>query len=202
VRLVLGPVPVVGEDDTYPKDRRGQPAQPLKFTIRAEKCPNRRGVEEVLKHFQGGLIRFDEAVKQAGEGRLQALYVAASYPPRSPGWISDEQAEALRKVPVLICQDLEPSPASAVATHIVPGAAFAEKDGTFVNHAGLAQAIRWAVTPTGECRTDGQVFLDLMERPGLAHAASLRKELAGEVRFFAPLAGGEIGEYGIPLVSK
>ena len=25
VRLALGPVPVVGEDDTYPKDRRGQP---------------------------------------------------------------------------------------------------------------------------------------------------------------------------------
>src|SRR5262249_29445092 len=26
VRLALGPVPVVGEDDTYPKDRRGRPA--------------------------------------------------------------------------------------------------------------------------------------------------------------------------------
>ena len=40
VRLALGPVPVIGEDDTYPKDRRGRPVQPVKFTIRAEKCPN------------------------------------------------------------------------------------------------------------------------------------------------------------------
>src|SRR3954454_18334018 len=46
-RLALGHVPVHGEDDTYPKDRRGRPLQPVKFTIRAEKCPNRRGVEEV-----------------------------------------------------------------------------------------------------------------------------------------------------------
>src|SRR5205823_5848771 len=47
VRLALGPVPIVGQDDTYPKDRRGRPTQPVKFTIRAEKCPNRLGVEAV-----------------------------------------------------------------------------------------------------------------------------------------------------------
>ncbi|HMC88979.1 MAG TPA: 2Fe-2S iron-sulfur cluster-binding protein, partial [Gemmataceae bacterium] len=44
-RLALGPVPVVGVDDTYPKDRHGRPVQPVRFTIHAEKCPNRRGVE-------------------------------------------------------------------------------------------------------------------------------------------------------------
>src|SRR5262249_7948988 len=38
VRLYLGFIPVRGEDDTYPKDRKGRPIQPVKFTIRAEKC--------------------------------------------------------------------------------------------------------------------------------------------------------------------
>jgi len=99
----------------------------------------------------------------------------------------------------VILQDLLPTPVSEFAQFILPGGAWAEKEGTFVNHAGLAQAIRWAVTPTGECRTDGQVFLDLMERKGLLHAATLRKELAAEVRGFAALAGGDLGEYGIPL---
>src|SRR5205823_3535360 len=47
-RLYLGWVPVLGEDDTYPKDRKGRPSKTIKFTIRAEKCPNRRGVEAVL----------------------------------------------------------------------------------------------------------------------------------------------------------
>ena len=39
--LVLGPVPTVGEDERFPKG----------FTICAEKCPNRRGVEAVISHF-------------------------------------------------------------------------------------------------------------------------------------------------------
>src|SRR5205085_50173 len=99
VRLVLGPVPVVGEDDTYPKDRHGRPVQPVKFTIHAEKCPNRRGVEEVLRHFQGEVVAFDDVLHSAGEGRLKAVYLAAGYPPRDGGWIKPEQAEALQKVP-------------------------------------------------------------------------------------------------------
>jgi NADH-quinone oxidoreductase subunit G len=203
VRLALGPVPIIGEDDTYPKDRRGRPAegQPVKFTIRAEKCPNRRGVEEILRHFQGEVMGFDDVVRLAGEGQVQALYLAASYPPRPGGWVSEAQAQTLQRVPLVVCQDLLPSPVSAFAHYVLPGGAFAEKDGTFVNHAGLAQVIHWGITPTGECRTDGQVFLELLGRRGLAHAASLRGELAAEVPWFAPLAGGDPGEYGIPLES-
>jgi NADH-quinone oxidoreductase subunit G len=188
VRLALGPVPVVGEDDRYPKDRRGRPMEPTKFTIRAEKCPNKKGVSAVLEQFQGMLIGFDEVVREAGEGRLQAVYLAASYPKREWGWLTAQQTEALRKVPTLVVQDLFMTPIAESAAVVMPGSAFAEKAGTYVNHAGLAQTTQWAVTPTGECRTDGQVFLDLMERRGLAHAATLRNELAAEVRYFASLA--------------
>ncbi|HZT83595.1 MAG TPA: molybdopterin-dependent oxidoreductase, partial [Gemmataceae bacterium] len=199
VLLALGPVPVVGEDDTYPKDRKGRPVQPVKFTIRAEKCPNRRGVEEVLRHFQGEVVRFDEVVRRAGEGRLQAAWLAAGYPPRPGGWVNEQQAAALGRVPLLAVQDLFASPASNVAQFVVPAATWAEKEGTFVNHAGLAQAIHWAATPTGETRPDGQVFLDLLGRRGLLHAPTLRAELAAEVPYFAPLAPGEIGEHGVIL---
>jgi NADH-quinone oxidoreductase subunit G len=199
VRLALGRVPVVGADDTYPKDRRGRPVQPVKFTIRGEKCPNRRGVEEVLRHFQGEVIGFDAIVAAAGEGRLQALYVAAGYPLRSWGWLTPEQAQALGRVPLLVVQDLFPTPASAAAKYVLPAASFAEKDGTFVNHAGLAQAIHWGCVPPGQGRTDGQVFLDLLGRRGLVHAPSLRRELAGEVAYFASLAQADPGEYGVLL---
>jgi NADH-quinone oxidoreductase subunit G len=202
VRLALGPVPVVGEDDTYPKDRRGRPTQPVKFTIRAEKCPNRRGVEEVLRHYHGEIITFGAVTHEAGNDRLKAVYLAAGYPPREPRWINDGEIQALRHVPTLIVQDLQPTPLLETAKYVLPAASFAEKDGTFVNHSGLAQAIRRGVAPAGEIRTDGQVFLDLMERRGLHHAATLRKELAGIVPFFAPLASGEIGEHGIPLAAR
>ncbi len=199
VRLALGYVPVVGADDTYPKDSHGRPVQPVKFTIRAEKCPNRRGVEEVLRHFQGEVIRADDVLRVAGEGRLQALYLTAGYPPREGGWITEAQAEALKHVPLVVVQDLFPSPARALAQYVLPAASFAEKDGTFVNHAGLAQAIHWAVRPPKDLRTDGQVFLDLLKRRGLMHAPTLRAELAREVPYFAPLADGNLGEQGVFL---
>jgi NADH-quinone oxidoreductase subunit G len=199
VRLALGHVPIQGEDDTYPKDCRGHAVQPVKFTIRAEKCPNRRGVEAVLRHFQGEVLGMEEILRSAGESRLQAIYFAASYPPRVGGWITEAQAEALRRVPLVVVQDLFPSPASALAKYVLPGASWAEKSGTFVNHAGLAQALHWACRPPQGLRTDGQVFLDLMEQRGLPHAPTLRALLAREVPYFAPLAVGDLGEHGIRL---
>jgi len=199
VRLALGPVPVIGDDDTYPKDSRGRPVQPVKFTIREEKCPNRRGVEAVLQHFQGEILHFDDVLCWAGEGTLQAVYLAAGYPPRGEGWITPAQAEVLRPVRLLVVQDVFPSAASDLANYVLPAGSFAEKDGTFVNHAGLAQALHWAIRPPQHLRTDGQVFLDLMERRGLLHAPSLRQELAREVPYFAPLAQGELGEHGVFL---
>src|SRR5262249_46269015 len=124
---------------------------------------------------------------------------AAGYPPRPESWITAEQATGLKRVPLVVVQDFFPSPASEAAKYVIPGATFAEKDGTFVNHAGLAQALHWGANPPGECRTDGQVFLDLMQRRGLMHVPTLRAELAAEVSYFAPLAQGELGEYGVRL---
>ncbi len=197
-RLFLGPVPVVGEDDTYPKDRKGRPVQPVKFTIHAEKCPNRRGVEEVLRHFQGEIVGFDEFLGEAREGRLSAVYLTAGYPPRQRQWISPELAEALAGVKLVVLQDLFPSPASTFAKYVLPAASIAEKDGTFVNHANLAQAIHRAVSPESITRHDGQIFMELAQRRGLFHAPTLRKMLAAEVPFFAPLAS-DLGGLGIRL---
>ncbi len=199
VRLYLGHVPVHGEDDRYPKDRKGKPIEPVKFTIRAEKCPNRRGVEEVLRHFQGEISGFSEMLGAAQASELEALYLTAGYSPRAGEWIAAVQAKSLQGIPLLVVQDLFASPVSALARYVLPAASFAEKDGTFVNHAGLAQAIHWAVRPDQTERTDGQIFLDLLERRGLVHAPTLRKELAAEIPFFAPLATGDLEEYGMLL---
>src|SRR5262249_9765848 len=122
-RLALGPVPVVGADDTYPKDRRGNPVQPVKFTIRAEKCPNRKGVEAVLRHFQGDVVSLEAMVESAGSGGVQALYVAGGSPPRQGGWVSEAQAQTLKRVPLVVCHDLLPSPVSSFAQHVLPAAA-------------------------------------------------------------------------------
>ena len=73
--------------------------------------------------------------------------------------------------------------------------------GDLYHHRFWSQAIRWAANPPEEARADGQVYLDLLERRGLVHVPSLRQELAAEVPYFAPLASGDPGEYGILLES-
>ena len=198
-RLFLGWVPVKGEDDRYPKDRRGNPVEPVKFTIRAEKCPNRRGVEAVLRHFQGEVLTWDVAQKAVADGTITALYLTAGYSPNAGTWVDDGLSSRLAKLKLLVIQDLFASPITASAQYALPAATWAEKDGTFVNHAGLAQEIGRAVWPVPDMKTDGEVFLHLLGRSGLFHARSVRAELAAEVAYFAPI-GGKMPENGVMLV--
>lgn len=193
VRLALGPVPIVGEDDTYPKDRRGKPIQPVKFTIRAEKCPNRRGVEAVLKHLHGKVESFESIVESVAKGQIEALWVAAGYPqgggyPVNGPWLNADQAGKLRKAGLLVVQDLFATPLSETADFVLPSAAWAEKEGTFVNHAGLAQPLARAAHAPGESRSEGQVYADLMGRRGLLHAATIRGEIARQISALSGLA--------------
>src|SRR5207253_8889627 len=130
---------------------------------------------------------------------LEALYLTAGYSPRLGPWLNGEQTRTLAGVPLLIVQDLAPSPIANAARFVIPAATFAEKDGCFVNHAGLAQQLHWALRPGSMGRTDGQVFLSLLDRRGLIQAASVRQELAREVPYFAALAAGDLGEFGVKL---
>ena len=102
-------------------------------------------------------------------------------------------------MPLLIVQDLFASPLTDLARYVLPATSFAEKDGTFVNHANLAQAIHWAVRPLDAERTEGQILLDLLGRKGLVHAPTLREEVGSKIPYFAPMAHSEPGENGVRL---
>ena len=69
-------------------------------------------------------------------------------------WINEPQVTALRKAALLVVQDLLPTPLSAAADYVLPSAAWSEKEGTYINQAGLAQAIGRACHAPGESRTD------------------------------------------------
>ena len=105
-----------------------------------------------------------DVLGRAAAGDFAAVYLVGGDP---EGWITDAQAAALEKVETVIVQDILPSPASRRATFVLPGGSFAERDGTFVNHAGLAQEIRRAIRGPGEARPDGRILWDLAGRRGL-----------------------------------
>ena len=194
--LALGPVRMVGEDDKYPKDVHGRPMEPVKFTIRAEKCPNRRGVEAILRRFVGDVVPMGDVLGRAAAGDFAAVYLVGGDP---EGWITEAQAAALVRVETVVVQDILPSPASQRATFVLPGGSFAERDGTLVNHAGLAQEIHRAIRGPGESRPDGRILWELAGRRGLVNLPLLRREIAETIESLRPLAMGDLGEQGVRL---
>lgn len=199
--LALGPVPSVGEDDVYPKARwgNGHPGgAATRFTIRAEKCPNRNGVEAVLRHFQGEVVAFDRVREQLESGRIRAAYVTAGYP--ESVW-SEPDVARFSKLDVLVVQDIHESPLARAATIVLPGAAAPEKDGSYVNHAGLLQFTERAIRGGGSSRVDGRVFAELLGRVGLYNAEDVRRELATTVPYFAA-AVRAVPEHGLRLTDS
>jgi NADH-quinone oxidoreductase subunit G len=193
VTLALLPTRIEGEDDTYPKDVHGKPLQPVKFTIRAEKAPNRRGVEAVLKHFQGSVIPAGDVLGGVASGKFESLYLVEADP---KGLLNEQQAEGLAKAKLLIVQGLLASPATKRAHFVLASGSFAERDGTVINHSGLAQLIGRALRGPGESQADNRILWNLTQRPGLFNGAAIRKELAAEISSLSILAE-DPGEFGV-----
>lgn len=198
VTLAMGPVRVSGQDDHFPKDIKGNPIPPVKFTIRAEKCPNRAGVEAVLKHLVGDVMPFEELLRLSSAGQFNAVYLVGGDP---AGWISDLQAEAFSKVETVIVQDFLPSPVLKHATHVLPSGTFVEREGTFVNYKGLAQLVRRSVRGPDGTRPDSRILWELSERPGLVQTDSLRKEIAAAVAALAALDHPDLKTDGVSLTT-
>ena len=177
VTLATGKIPVAGRDETFKSG----------FTIRAERCPNRRGIEEIVRHFSAEFVDWNGFLAKIGAGELRGAYVTGGYP---DVWIDDAEAQTVRRLQTLVVQDILPSPLARRADLVVPGATAFEKDGSYVNHAGLIQTTSWGLHPPGGAHVDGQVFSDLLKRPGIYQAGDVLRELAAEVPFFARCAEG------------
>lgn len=183
--LVLGPVPVVGEDERFPKN----------FVISAEKAPNRRGVEEVIAAFGGASCDWPEFLRRAEQSPPARVWVTSG-DPTTPWTAAD--AKVLSAAKVLIVQDLFPSELADSATFQLPGVSFAERSGSYVNRNDRLQSFSWAIRPPAGAKSEGQVFWPLAGYTGLYSAPTILRELAQLSPYFAP-AGGEIGPHGLSL---
>jgi NADH-quinone oxidoreductase subunit G len=170
--LVLGHVPVVGQDRTFPQG----------FVIRAEKCPNRRGVERVIASLGGPSLALAEFLKAAGEGKFAAAYVVGGYP---GSWVTPDVQKPLAKVEFVVVHDLFASPLSAAATIVIPGASWMEREGTFMNCDGLVQPFERAIVPLEGVKSDGQFFHELCGEPGLFRSRRTREKMAETMPEFA-----------------
>src|SRR6185503_9618718 len=123
---------------------------------------------------------------------LDVLYLVGGDP--AGGWINHEQATALDRVPLVIVQDILPSPASERATFLLSVGSVAERDGTFVNHAGLAQEIHRSIRGPEGTHPDPRILWELAGRTGLFNGPALRREMAKKIPELSALAVGALGE--------
>jgi NADH-quinone oxidoreductase subunit G len=174
--LALGPVPRTGEDKKFPGG----------FVIAAEKAPNRRGVEEVLLHFMHKLLSVDDFLKEMQRTKPGGVWVSGGY--KAP-WIEAAVARRFEQVPLLIVQDLFNSPLMELATYALPAAAFAEREGSYVNRDDRLQMAEMAVRPPWGVRSEGALFWQMSGRKGLYNARAVLDDLSREILYFAPAAG-------------
>ncbi len=181
--LVLGPAPSAGQDERFPGG----------FVIAAEKCPNRRGVEEIVAHFTGRVDTLEQLLPALDGGPVGGpvggVWVSGGY---KSAWIDQATAERLRRASLLVVQDLFPSPLSelsasspALVVYELPAAAFAERDGSYVNRNDRLQTVGWAIRPPWGVKPEGELYWELLAGRGLYHARGVLDEIAREVLYFS-----------------
>ena len=183
--VVLGHIPVVGEDEDFPGE----------LTISAEKCPNRRGVEAIVAHFAGEVTPFDRFTKDLEKGDVRGVWVSGGY---KKDWIDEATARRFNAVDLLVVQDLFHSPLITRASYVLPAAAFAERDGSYVNRNDHLQSTPWAIRPPQGVRTEASLLWELLGMEGLYNSRTVLDEVAQTISYFS-VAANQIPETGIDL---
>ncbi len=131
-----------------------------------------------------------EMVNAAGEGQLRALYIMGENPLVTDPDINHTK-ECLEKLEFLVVQDIFPTETAQLAHVILPGASFAEKDGTFTATDRRIQRVRKAVNPPGEAKADWEIICELAKKLGAkGFDFSSPEEIMAEIAKVTPSYGG------------
>jgi NADH-quinone oxidoreductase subunit G len=170
------------------------------FLIKAEKAANARGAREL------GLVAGDddglaELLHACETGELKGLYLCGDDLLQLVD--TDRLTTILQEMELVIAHNLTLPPMLAKAKVVFPTTTFAEKDGTFTNHAGRVQRIHRALLPPAGWRTDGEVFTALLNhlesRQERFDLARIWESMAQNGTAFAQLRFDEIDPYGMLL---
>ena len=141
-----------------------------------------------------------EILHAAHEGRIKALYCMGENPVLSdPN--SNHTREALKRLELLVVQDIFLTETAEYAHVVLPSASFAERDGTFTNTERRVQRVRKAVEPPGQARADWQILCDLATRMGKPmhydSPAQVLEEIASLTPQYAGIACERLDRAGI-----
>jgi predicted molibdopterin-dependent oxidoreductase YjgC len=104
---------------------------------------------------------------------------------------------ALAKVPARIVVATNASPTADLSTHLLPGASFIEREGSWVNEDGRIQRFRRAYRPRDGTRDDLALIAGLSGGRIADRAPVIFDRLGAVHRRFSGIAWEDVGEDGI-----
>ena len=131
-----------------------------------------------------------EMIDGACAGDVRALYVMAENPMLSDPDVNHVR-HCLEQVDFLVVQDIFLTETAELAHVVLPGASYAEKDGTFTGTDRRVQRVRKAIEPLGESKPDWVIICELAQRMG-AHGFDFESpaEVTDEIAALTPIYGG------------
>ncbi|MBC7333006.1 MAG: formate dehydrogenase subunit alpha [Actinobacteria bacterium] len=130
-----------------------------------------------------------EMINEAKNGKIKALYIMGENPMLSDPDIL-HVAQALKNLEFLVVQDIFLTETGEFADVILPGACFAEKNGTFTNTERRIQRVRKALEPPGEAKEDWQIICMLSKAMGYPMDYKEVSEIMDEIAELTPIYGG------------
>lgn len=158
--------------------------QAVNVPANVEKFTTAWGVQQSDK---AGLT-IGEMMDAAHHGDLKAMYILGENPMLSDPDITHVQ-QALENLDFLVVQDLFLTETAMLADVVLPGASFAEKDGTFANTERRVQRVRKAIEPVAG-KADWEVISDIITRLGYPHEYGSASDIFDELARVTPQYGG------------
>jgi NADH-quinone oxidoreductase subunit G len=151
------------------------------FLMKADKNPNRKGLEWIAGALGLTLQSFADLLKLVGADKVKALYVLGG---EVPVPVADAAA-ALSKVEFVVVQATNVSALTAQADVLLPAATHVEEEGSFTQAEGITQRFRRAYPPRGATQAHWKWAVDIMREFGFpvthASARDVFRELATKV---------------------
>ena len=114
---------------------------------------------------------------------------------------SSHVIKAMNSLELLVVQEIFMSETAKLATVVLPGTTFLEKDGTFTNTERRIQRVNRAAPPLTGTKTDAVIVTQMMQKLGFDQpnydADLVLKEIADVVPFFKGVTRERLGEFGL-----
>ncbi|MBI4285934.1 MAG: molybdopterin-dependent oxidoreductase, partial [Chloroflexi bacterium] len=135
-------------------------------------------------------LTLTEMMEAAYEKKLKAIYLIGENPV-----LSDPDAKhvtaALGRLDFLVVQDIFLTETARLAHVVLPGATFAEKDGTFTNTERRVQRVRKAIEPVGESKPDWWITCQIAKRmKAMGFDFQSPEAIMEEIAFLTPSYAG------------